>query len=233
MDENIFKIEKLKIYSKSNELVNISFDIKKATALIGQSGSGKSLTIKALLDMLPLNLSKELLIQSPYKLNKQNIAYVPQNPFTSLSPLTKIKQQFMCPIKKANELLKLVNIPLDSLEKYPMQLSGGQLQRIVIAIAIQTDPKLLLLDEPTTALDSKNKKIILDILNNIKEKLQIHILFVTHDIMSVKDICEDIVILKDGKIIENGKLSKILNNPKEDYTKILLESSFVNREFRV
>ncbi|HIP56414.1 MAG TPA: ABC transporter ATP-binding protein [Arcobacter sp.] len=233
MNDKLVQIKQLKIYSDTKTLVDISFSIKNATALIGQSGSGKSLSIKALLDMLPSNLHKELSIQSDFELNRKNIAYVPQNPFTSLSPLTKIKQQFMCSKSRATELLNLVNIPLDSLEKYPMELSGGQLQRTVIAIAIQTNPKLLLLDEPTTALDSKNKKIILDILNDIKKSFDIYILFVTHDIMSVKDICEDIVILKDGSIIEEGKLESILNNPKDEYTKNLLSSSFANRKFRV
>ena len=233
MLDKLFYIKQLKIYSDTKTLVDISFSIQKATALVGQSGSGKSLSIKALLDMLPSNLTKELSVNSTFDLNRKNIAYVPQNPFTSLSPLTKIKYQFMCSVKRQEELLKLVNIPLDSLNKYPMQLSGGQLQRVVIAIAIQTNPKLLLLDEPTTALDTKNKKIILNILDDIKNNFDIYILFVTHDIMSVKDICEDIIILKDGNIVEEGKLENILNNPKNKYTKDLLSSSFTNRKFRV
>jgi peptide/nickel transport system ATP-binding protein len=226
-------INKLKISSPDKILVDISFEIKKATALIGQSGSGKSLSIKAILNMLPSNLTKILKIESNFKICNQNIAYVPQNPFTSLSPLTMIKHQFICSLKRAEELLNLVDIPLDSLEKYPMQLSGGQLQRIVIAIAIQKNPKLLLLDEPTTALDTKNKTLILNILNNIKEKFKMNILFVTHDSLSVKDICEDIIILKDGLIIEKGSLTDILSKPKHNYTKSLLVSNFANRKFRV
>jgi len=229
---NTLKIHKLKISTKTKVLVDISFDITTATALVGQSGSGKSLTIKTILDMLPNNLDKEFIYSSSIKLTKSNIGYVPQNPFTSLSPLTKISKQFFCDKQKQLQLLKIVDVPSDSLDKFPLQLSGGQLQRIVIAIAISTEPKLLLLDEPTTALDTKTKNNILNLLTKIKKELNLKILFITHDIMSVEDICDNIVILKDGKICEQGDIKEILSNPKDSYTKLLLESSFKNREFQ-
>ncbi|MCK5294385.1 MAG: ABC transporter ATP-binding protein [Arcobacteraceae bacterium] len=226
------KILKLKVSTNAKTLLDISFTINSSTALVGQSGSGKSLTLKAFLNMLPSNLKKNFDYKSDFELNSKNIGYVPQNPFTSLSPLTKISKQFFCPYDKQLELIKLIGLEKDSLEKYPMQLSGGQLQRLVIAIAISTNPKILLLDEPTTALDTTNKKLILNLLNKIKKQFSIKILFVTHDIMSVTDICEDIIILNDGLICENGKLDDIIDNPTNEYTKQLLASSFSNREFR-
>jgi peptide/nickel transport system ATP-binding protein len=228
------QINSLIIKDKNKFLVDIKdINIDLSLALVGQSGSGKSLTLKAFLGMLPSNLQKEFDYRCDFELCKKNIGYVPQNPFTSLSPLTKITKQFFCPIDKQIELLKLVDVDINSLDKFPMQLSGGQLQRIIIAMALSHYPKILLLDEPTTALDIKNKKIILDILHKITKQFNLKILFVTHDIISVKDICDDIVVLKDGLICEKGEMSKIINNPTHNYTKQLLEANFENRKFRV
>ena len=118
------------------------------------------------------------------------------------------------------------------LKKFPSELSGGQIQRVVIAIALSRDIKLLLLDEPTTALDEENKNNIINLLIQIKEKLNILILFVTHDINSIKDICQNIIILKNGEIIEEGLTNKILSSPQKDYTKRLINSTFKNKIFR-
>jgi peptide/nickel transport system ATP-binding protein len=228
-------ITKLKIEKKeplSQPLVDISFDISTSTALIGESGSGKSITIKALLDMLPSSLAMDIEYKSNFLLNKKNIGYVPQNPFTSLSPLTRIKDQFSCEEEEQKKLLNLVNMDVESLEKFPMQLSGGQLQRIVIALSLQNNPKLLLLDEPTTALDTNNKKMILNLLKDIQTKLGFKMLFVTHDINSIQELCNDILILKDGEICESGKISNVLSNPTNTYTKNLIEASFANREYK-
>jgi peptide/nickel transport system ATP-binding protein len=228
----MIEIEKLFIKSDDKTLVDISFSIDNSTALVGQSGSGKSLTLKTLLGLLPNNLYKEFSYKSDFILEPKNIGYVPQNPFTSLSPLTKIKDQFFCDTQKQDELLKLVDLEPNMKNRFPMELSGGQLQRIVIAIALSTEPKILLLDEPTTALDTKNKKIVISLLENIIKKMQLKVLFVTHDIFSIKNICEDMLILKHGNIVESGKTLQILQNPQNDYTKELIDSSFVNREYR-
>lgn len=225
-------IKKLQISIKDKKLVDISFLINTSTALIGQSGSGKSLTLKSLLNLLPSNLELVFDIKSDFDLNSSNIGFIPQNPFTSLSPMTKIKNQFFCSEEKKIELFKLVGLEEFYLNRFPSQLSGGQLQRVVIAIALSNNIKLLLLDEPTTALDENSKSIILDLIENLSEKLNILILFVTHDINSIKKICNNIVIIKNGQVIETGKTLEVLQNPKSDYTKQLIHSTFINKEFR-
>ncbi|MFA9373330.1 ATP-binding cassette domain-containing protein [Poseidonibacter sp.] len=225
-------IKKLEIRNKNNILVDISFNISSSTALIGQSGSGKSLTLKALLNLLPNSLNYKKDINSSFELNSDNIGFIPQNPFTSLSPMTKINKQFFCSDKKKEEVLKLVDLDTWVLDKFPNQLSGGQIQRVIIAIVLSKDVKLLLLDEPTTALDVENRDNITQLIKNLSKKLNILILYVTHDIESIKSICDKIVIINNGYIVEEGLTVEILNNPKEEYTKRLINSTFKNKEFR-
>ena len=225
-------INKLEIKSNKKKLVDISFDIKDSTALIGESGSGKSLTLKALLNLLPSSLEIKKDITSNFELNYNTIGFIPQNPFTSLSSMTKVSDQFFCSQEKKEEVLNLVDLDKNVLKKFPSQLSGGQIQRIVIAIALSRDIKLLLLDEPTTALDEDNKNNIIELINEIKKQLNILILFVTHDINSIKNICKNIIILKNGEIIEQGLTIDILSTPKEDYTKRLINSTFKDKTFR-
>ena len=225
-------IKKLQIKSNKKKLLDLSFDISDSTALIGESGSGKSLTLKALLNLLPSSLEIEKDISSNFEINYNSIGFIPQNPFTSLSNMTKIKNQFFCSDEKKEEVLKLVNLDKDILKKFPSQLSGGQIQRIVIAIALSRDIKILLLDEPTTALDEENKNNVITLIDEIKEKLNILILFVTHDINSIRNICKNIIILKNGEIIEEGTTNDILFSPKDDYTKRLINSTFKDKTFR-
>lgn len=225
-------IEKLKIKVENKTLVDISFNISNSTALIGESGSGKSLTLKALLNLLPSSLIVEKKINSNFKLDFNTIGFIPQNPFTSLSPMTKIDKQFFCTKEKKEEVLKLVDLDTWVLDKFPSQLSGGQIQRVVIAIALSKNIKFLLLDEPTTALDIENRDNIIELIDQLIKKLNLLILFVTHDIESIKSLCEDIVIIKNGYIVEEGKTKDILENPQNEYTKTLINSTFKNKDFR-
>ena len=225
-------IKKLQIKSEEKTLLDISFNISKSTALIGQSGSGKSLTLKALLNLLPSSLSVNKDINSNFKMDFKNIGFIPQNPFTSLSPMTKIGKQFFCEEKKKKEVLKHVSLDTWVLNKYPSELSGGQIQRVIIAIALSKNIKFLLLDEPTTALDIENRNNIIKLIDQLVNELNILILFVTHDIESIREICEDIVIIKDGNIVEKGKTLDVLQNPQDIYTKTLINSTFKNKDFR-
>ena len=227
------EINKLQIVLKDTKLVDIKFKIESSLALVGQSGSGKSLTLKALLNMLPQEMECSLEYDADFTLQTgKTISFVPQNPFTALSPLTKIKNQFFVSRQKQKELLSQVGLKEEILERFPPELSGGQLQRVVIAIALETSPKLLLLDEPTTALDPQTRIIILDLLQKLQKKMQFKMLFVTHDMNSAKSLCKDICVIKDGILVEDGKMLDILQNPKEKYTRELIEANFANREYR-
>ena len=223
----------LKILYQKRTLVDISFTFEHSLALIGQSGSGKSLTIKALLGMLPQNMSAELQHNFDFELVAgKSVTFVPQNPFTALSPLTKIKKQFFSDKARIEELFHEVELDTDLLERFAPELSGGQLQRVVIAMALESSPKLLLLDEPTTALDPQTKEVIIDLLKRIQKKEAFKMLFVTHDISSARDLCDDVCIIKDGKVVESGPMLEIIKDPKQQYTKTLIEANFANRKFR-
>jgi peptide/nickel transport system ATP-binding protein len=229
---NFVDIKSLKISIQDNTLVDINFKIINSTALIGQSGSGKSLTLKSILNLLPSNLDLVFDVDSNFELNSSNIGFIPQNPFTSLSPMTKIKKQLFCSDDKKLKLIKLVGLEEFILNRFPSELSGGQLQRVVIAIALSNDIKLLLLDEPTTALDKNSKNIILELIEELTKKLNILILFVTHDINSIRNICKEIIIIKNGEIVESGQTKDVLENPKKQYTKEIISSTFENKKFR-
>lgn len=222
------------ISSRKEKLVDIKFSFEKSFALIGESGSGKSLTLKALLGMLPKELACTLEFENlGFDLKRgKSVAIVPQNPFTALSPLTKIIDQFLVPRDEAKKYFDMVGLDESFLDRFPSQLSGGQLQRVVIAFILHINPKLLLLDEPTTALDAKSKQSILELIKELHSKGDFKLMFVTHDIESVRDLCDEIAIIKKGEIIEFGNLENVLSSPKEQYTKQLIQSGFKNRGFR-
>lgn len=227
-------ISKLRITIDEKCLVDIGFSIPSSLALVGQSGSGKSLTIKALLGMLPSSMELELEYENSFELVAgKSLAFVPQNPFTALSPLTKIKRQFFIPLSKVEKLFFQVGLDMELLERFPPELSGGQLQRVVIAMALSCNPELILLDEPTTALDPATRVMILNLLKTLQSEFGFKILFVTHDMSSAKILCEDICVIKDGKVVESGKMQEVLQNPIAEYTKILMDANFANRNFRI
>jgi len=227
------KVKKLKISLQNDTLVDISFSIVSSLALVGQSGSGKSLTLKALLGMLPDSMECDLDVDADFELKAgDTLSFVPQNPFTALSPLTKIRKQFFIDTLSVEKLFTQVGLDIELLDRFAPELSGGQLQRVVIAMALESNPKLLLLDEPTTALDPNTRVLILDLLKELSQKFDFKILFVTHDMNSAKDLCDDICVIKNGRVVENGNMKNILNKPIQRYTKTLIEANFANRDFR-
>ncbi|WP_331774303.1 ATP-binding cassette domain-containing protein [Sulfurospirillum sp. 1612] len=229
----MFQCEHLSISYHDKPLLDLSFQFEKSFALIGQSGSGKSLTLKAILGMLPESLNVQMRVHADYDLIRgQTIAMIPQNPFTALSPLTRIKKQFFIGRAQMLEYIRRVGLDDGIVERFPSELSGGQLQRVIIAMALSMQPKLLLLDEPTTALDLSTKSAILKLLKVLQERDGYDMLFVTHDIASVAHLCDEIGIIKAGRIIESATMEQVLHNPQEEYTKELIGSSFEKRGFR-
>ncbi|GHV04241.1 hypothetical protein AGMMS50229_05190 [Campylobacterota bacterium] len=226
------EVKRLAITLKNESLLDVAFTIKTALGLVGSSGSGKSLTLKALLSMLPKAMKLESEIASNFPLTKgKSVGFIPQNPFTALSPMSRIKDQFHAPKTVAAALLERVGLGAWALERFASELSGGQLQRVITAIALLTKPKLLLLDEPTTALDHQSKEGILALLNSIKLE-GTKMLFVSHDFASVGALCDDICVLDRGRIVERGSAATLLKNPQMPETVRLAEANFASREFR-
>lgn len=226
-------VDRLSVAYGESILVDCSFDIGRSLALVGESGSGKSLILKALLGLCDTALEVRLQKRSSFEWSRgKSVALVPQNPFTALSPLTRIKDQMFLANERSAELFSLLGLDISLLERYPNELSGGQLQRVVVAMALGSNPKLLLLDEPTTALDGDSRMVMIEQLLSLQEILGFSLLFVTHDMSVAAALCEDICVLQKGKIIESGNLKKVLENPKMPYTHQLIEADFKNREYR-
>jgi len=235
-------------------LSNVSFDLKKneVLGLVGESGSGKSFTALSVLDLIHLkNLKTEgEIIFNGRELNKlskkeyqkirgKEISMIFQEPMSSLNPTMKCgdqiseiiinheKQSKKIAKKRSIELIKKVQLKNPKLvfEKYPFQLSGGQQQRIMIAIAIACKPKLLIADEPTTSLDSLVRNDIISLIKSLQNEYSMSVLFISHDLKLVSKFVDNLIVLKNGIIIEKGVSSQIFNSPKENYTKHLINSS--------
>ena len=235
-------------------LSNVSFDLKKneVLGLVGESGSGKSFTALSVLDLIHLkNLKTEgEIIFNGRELNKlskkeyqkirgKEISMIFQEPMSSLNPTMKCGDQISEIIinhekiskkiakKRSIELIKKVQLKNPKLvfEKYPFQLSGGQQQRIMIAIAIACKPKLLIADEPTTSLDSLVRNDIISLIKSLQNEYSMSVLFISHDLKLVSKFVDNLIVLKNGIIIEKGGSSQIFNSPKENYTKHLINSS--------
>ncbi len=238
---------------KAVDGITFSIENGKSIGLVGESGSGKSMTALSILRLIPDPPAKIVggkiyfkgkdLISMPEKkfqkgIRGKDISIIFQEPHASLNPVLKIKTQlvehYVYHLKKsykkaielAKEMLSLVGInnPLQALEKYPHQFSGGQIQRIMIAMALITNPSLVIADEPTTALDVTIQRQILDLMVSLKEKKNISYLLITHNLAIVSYLVDYIYIIYAGEIIESGTVEEIFSNPLHPYTKGLLDS---------
>lgn len=231
---------------------NMSYEISagEVLAIVGESGSGKSASSMALLGLTPPNgrvtgsvklAGEELMTASPKRLREirgSGIAVIFQEPMTALNPVYTIGFQIMETLRvhfnmtnakakdRAIELLTMVDLPdpVKAFDSYPHQLSGGQRQRAMIAQAISCDPKLLIADEPTTALDVTIQAEILDLLRDLHKRLNSAILLITHDMGVVADLADRVLVMKDGEMVEQGTANEIYKKPKQTYTQELLGS---------
>jgi peptide/nickel transport system ATP-binding protein len=228
----------------------VSFDVPENTtvALVGESGSGKSVTAMSILNLLPENAERggaitfqgRDMLATPLaelqKLRGREIACVFQDPMTSLNPVFTVGQQLCEPLMKhlglsaraalgrAEALLGEVGMPEPKrrLAVYPHQLSGGQQQRVMIAMALACEPKLLIADEPTTALDVTIQRQIMELLADLKARHRMSMLFISHDLGVVGEIADHVVVMRHGLVREQGAVARIFADPHDPYTKALL-----------
>jgi len=247
MSEPLLEIQNLKKIFKvglSNVVAvdDISFNIAKydSVSIVGESGSGKTT-----LANLILGVEKQTSGSIRYNGNeidfsnkdlRKTIQFVQQNPLSSLNPKKTIYQTLELPLKIHNicqskeiknkiiQLLQYVNLDESYLERHPYSLSGGQRQRISVARALACEPEIIIFDEPTSALDVLIQLKILNLLSELKEKLQLTYIFITHDLAVVRNISNKTIVMNKGRIVEMNNTQKVFESPKEEYTKELIRS---------
>jgi len=232
---------------------DVSFDVEKGKTLgiVGESGCGKSITSLSIMQLVAMPPGKivdgEILYNGENLLNKSKdemrkirggeIAMIFQEPMTSLNPVFTIGQQITEAIlihtdldkakakERAIEMLKLVKIPLAEkrFNEYPHQLSGGMRQRVMIAMALSCNPHLLICDEPTTALDVTIQAQILELINELKNKLGTSVMMITHDLGVIAEVADDVMVMYAGKVVEYGTADEIFESPLHPYTVGLMD----------
>ncbi|RLG59885.1 ABC transporter ATP-binding protein [Candidatus Geothermarchaeota archaeon] len=235
---------------KAVDNVNLTLEEREVLGLVGESGSGKSTLAYSIIRMVPepgkivsghiyfknidlLGLTEEELRRYRWR----HISMIFQGAMNALDPIFTVKDQIIEAIlahekdmdrekaeKRAKELIKLVGLSHEVLDRYPFELSGGMKQRVVIAMALALNPSIVIADEPTTALDVTMQRQILSLFKDLKRELDISFIVISHDISMVSEIADTIAIMYAGKIIEHGKLEKTLSNPIHPYTKGLIKS---------
>ncbi|MEL7463363.1 MAG: ABC transporter ATP-binding protein [Pseudomonadota bacterium] len=233
---------------------DVSFSIREGELLgvVGESGSGKSVTMMSLMGLLPTPPAEitqgEVLYQGRdvlkmteaqrRELRGGEVGFVFQDPMTSLNPVFTVGYQLVEPLRKhlglskkaaldrAAELLALVGIPSPAarLNDYPHQFSGGMRQRVMIAIALACDPKVLIADEPTTALDVTIQAQILDLVQKLREELGMGVIWITHDLGVVAGIADRVMVMYGGQVVESAPVRELFDNPKHPYTRALIQT---------
>lgn len=210
--------------------LNFYIEENEILGLVGESGCGKSTLSKVLLGML-----KDYEGTVIHHTQRPQIVF--QDPFGSLNPVKKVGWILEEPLKlaggytkeersrKVEEMLAAVGLPVEFKDRYPKELSGGQRQRISIAAALISGAKLIIADEPVSALDVTVQAQILDLLLDLKEQFGLSILFISHDLNVVYQLCSRVLVMKKGRIVEQGDIDEIYDHPKEAYTKELLEAA--------
>jgi len=225
--------------------ISLTIDERETLGLVGETGAGKTTTALALIGLIPVPpgkiLNGEILYNGDNLLTKNErqmrkirgseISMIFQDPMTSLNPLLTVGEQIMEVImlhentsklratEKARQMLETVGISGDRYDEYPHQFSGGMKQRVMIAVALACDPKLLIADEPTTALDVTIQAQVLELMNDLKKKFNTAVLLITHDLGVVAEVCDKVAVMYAGYIVESGTLEHIFNDMHHPYTK--------------
>lgn len=252
----VLETKNLQVYlterKEEKQLVkNVSFSVVQGECLgiLGESGSGKSMTVKAILGLLDRNFrisgqalfeGKDLLMECKESLRRvrgNQISMILQNPMTCFDPLFRIESQMRETFevhtdwdretirKNSLKILERMKIqePEEVLKKYPHQLSGGMLQRIMIGIAMLLQPKLLIADEPTTAIDSVTQYEVLEEFLRIRQEVGTAMIFISHDLGAISKVADRILVMNQGKIVDQGNFSHILHDASDEYTRLLVE----------
>lgn len=224
--------------------IDIELGEGETLGLVGETGAGKTTTALGIMGLVPnppgkvmegeIFYEKENLLklteEEMRRIRGKQISMIFQDPMTSLNPVMTVGEQIAEVIqihenlsteeslKKAGEMLELVGIPGGRLHDFPHQFSGGMKQRVVIAIALACNPKLLIADEPTTALDVTIQAQVLDLMNDLKEKFKTAMILITHDLGVVAQVCDKVAIMYAGEILESGTLEEVFENTKHPYT---------------
>lgn len=239
--------------------VSFTLESKQSLGIIGESGSGKTLICKAILGVLPKDFTVEgdiifegkhltqLTAKEWQSLRGTGMTMIMQDAISAFNPLLSMKQQFedtLCEklgvtpqqaYDKACEVLALVQIKSvkDVLLKYPHQLSGGMLQRCMVAMGIALEPTLIFADEPTTALDAISQQKVVTELNALRELVKTSLIFVSHDLTTVQQLCDLVIVLKNGQCVEQGDLHHIFNHPQHAYTQYLVATNLdISKEWQ-
>ncbi|MDU8022608.1 MAG: ATP-binding cassette domain-containing protein, partial [Neisseria sp.] len=257
MTTPILEIENLNGSFPSKQVlhdINLTLQPGRKLALVGESGSGKTVLSQGIMRLNPMvtfegslkYCGTDLLTQPERALQKLRgceIGMVFQEPMTALNPVMRVGEQIAEVLSlhlgldkkqawaRAIELLDETGIhqPEQKAQAYPFQLSGGQRQRAMIAMAVSAQPKLLIADEPTTALDVAVQAQILDLLSRLQEEHGMTMLYITHDLNLVRRFADDVAVMRDGRILETGKAAEVFANPQHEYTKMLLNAGTTRR----
>ncbi|MDT7783465.1 MAG: hypothetical protein QOF58_1884 [Pseudonocardiales bacterium] len=226
----------VKTYKRVRAVQDVSIVLRRGrvTALVGESGSGKS-TVAKLLARLVEPTSGEILLDGKkvrrVREYRRKVQMVFQDPFASLNPVHTIRYHLTRPLKihkqpeTVEQLLERVNLPADFASRYPHELSGGQRQRVAIARALAAHPEVLLADEPVSMLDVSIRLGVLNLLLDLKERLKLAVLYITHDIASARYFADETFVMYGGQIVEGGDSESVTQQPAHPYTQLLIESA--------
>ena len=236
---NVFyKNRKRKLFSKADKKIQALYDVSvsmeegEVLAIAGEPGCGKSTLARAI-----VGINKDYTGEIWQKYDRPQMVF--QDPYNSLNPAKKIGWLLEEPLRvdkerqwtkeerraRIEEIMHDIELPLSMLERYPSQLSGGQRQRVCIGIALMRSPKVLIADEPVSALDVTIQAQIMELLTNLHKKLGISIIFISHDLRVVYQMSDHVLIMKHGRVVEYGKTRDVYRNPQADYTKDLLKAA--------